>query len=250
MEKHFLEQYRIHDKPEAQQAAKRAEQRTGKKDIYRDRSKRIEAYINRLKNIFLNPDLRTQKRNIELLKPTLYKNTLIKPENFPETHFEFIKQQLVNRGIPREQVEQTFDAEKRKQEINQVIESQRMSLNSWIDYLTGDDCKYPADIKYFAMQGVLQCGTFDTERYSFTKRLPTTTAPFVEIDREALSMVLGALEAKHYNKSTETYSAGLLACIDQGNSFGSLYALTIRELDQKADKSAFIMDWEIRTVPS
>lgn len=71
-----------------------------------------------------------------------------------------------------------------------------MSLNSWIDYLTGDDCKYPADIKYFAIQGVLRLGTFDTEKYSFTKRFSSTTTPFAEVDREALSIVLGAVEAK------------------------------------------------------
>src|SRR3989338_4507497 len=206
MEKHFLEQYKTQDKPEAKKAAKRKEQRTDEKGIFQDRSERIWAYIERLENIFLNTDPKVRERNIELLKPTIYENTLIKPEDFPETHFEFHKQQLVDRGIPREQVEQNFDAEKRDQEIARVIESQKMSLDNWIDYLAGDDCKYPADIKYFAIQGILRLGTFDTEKYLFTKRLPSTTAPFAEVDREALSIVLGAVEAKNYDKPTDTYS--------------------------------------------
>ena len=248
MEKHFLEQYKTQDKPEAKKAAERKEQRTGEKGIFKDRSERIRAYVERLENVFLNPDQRVQERNTELLKPTIYENTLIKPEDFPKTHFEFHKQQLVDRGIPREQVEQNFDAEKREQEISRVIESQKMSLDSWIDYLTGDDCKYPPDVKYFAIHGVLRLGTFDTEKYSFTKRLPTTTAPFAEIDHEALSVVLGAVEAKNYSKPTETYSKNLLRLIDQGNSFGDMYALTMRELDQKTEKSDLlpIVDGEWR----
>ena len=99
-----------------------------------------------------------------------------------------------------------------------------MSLDNWIDYLTGADCKYPADIKYFAIQGVLKLGTFDTQKYLFTKRMQSTTAPFAEIDREALSIVLGAVEAKNYNKPIETYSKELLTLINKGNSFGDMYA--------------------------
>ncbi|MDP3955652.1 MAG: hypothetical protein Q8Q18_00190 [bacterium] len=238
MEKHFLEKYKTQNKPEVKKAAERKEKRTGEKGIYQDRSLRIQAYIERLENVFLNPDPKVRKRNIELLKPAIYENTLIKPQDFPESHFEFHKQQLVDRGIPREQVEENFDAEQREQEIGRVIESQKMSLDSWIDYLTGDDCKdYHADVKYFAIEGVLKLGTFDTEKYSFNKRKPTNTAPFAEIDHEALPKVLGAVEAKNYGESTDAYSKDLLALIDKGNSFGDMYALTMRELDQKAEKS-------------
>ncbi len=237
MEKHFLEQYKTQNKPEAKKAAEKKERMTGEKGIFQDRSERIRAYIERLENVFLNPDPKVRERNIEILKPSIYENTLIKPEDFPESHFEFHKQQLVDRGIPREQVEQNFDAEKREKEIDRVIENQRISLDNWIDYLTGDDCKYPADIKYFAIQDVLRLGTFDTQKYSFTKRLSSTTAPFIEIDHEALSIVLGAVEAKNYDKPTETYSKDLLVLIDGGGSFGNMYALTMRELDQKAEKS-------------
>ncbi|MFH0804479.1 MAG: hypothetical protein V1896_02670 [Candidatus Zambryskibacteria bacterium] len=237
MEKHFLETYKTHEKPEAVKAAERKEQRTGEKGIVRDRSERIQAYVERLEKIFLNPDLRVRERNIKTLKPTIYKNTLIKEEDFPESHFEFQKQQLKDRGFDENTVNQAFDGEKKEKEINRVIESQKLSLDSWIDYLTGEDCRYPADIRFFAIQGVLRLGNFDTEKYSFTKRIPSTTAPFVEIDREALSIVLGAMEAKQYNKPTEGYSEELLTLIDRGNSFGDMYAKAMQELDQKAEKS-------------
>ena len=39
MEKHFLEQYAIHNKPEAEAAAERKEIRTGETGIVQDRSK-------------------------------------------------------------------------------------------------------------------------------------------------------------------------------------------------------------------
>ena len=236
----FLKAYRTHEKPEAIRAAQRKEKRTGQKGITRDRTERIKAYLERLENIFLNPDQRVRERNIELLKPAIYENALIREENFPESYFEFQKQQLVDKGISKEQVEREFSQEKKKEEISRVRESQRLSLDAWIDYLSGDNCKYPTDLKYFVMQGVFRLGNFNTGAYSFTKRIETTTAPFPEVDRQALSIILGGLEARHYNKPTENYSPALLDLIDKNKNFDDLYALAMREIDQMADKSEIL----------
>lgn len=51
-----MEQYNIHNKPEATAAAERKEKRVGESGIVQDRSQRIEAYIERLEEIFLHPD--------------------------------------------------------------------------------------------------------------------------------------------------------------------------------------------------
>lgn len=236
--RHFLEQYKVQDKPEAKKAAERKELRTGQKDIVTDRSKRIESYIERLENIFLNSDKGIRERNIELIKPEIYKNTLVKYENFPESYFEFQKKTLKNRGLG----EIEFNEEQKKLEIERIQEIQRKSLDVWIEYLTGDDCKYPADLKYFVIQGVLRLGNFEDkqEKYSFTKRNKSTTAPFIELDREALSVVLGALDSVHNNKPTEGYSENLLDLIQQGNDFGDMYALAMYELDQKVSKKELL----------
>ena len=233
-----MEQHKTQDKPEAKKAAERKELRTGEKGIVADCSERIQAYIERLENVFLNPDPKIRERNIELLKPTIHENTVIEDEDFPESHFDLQKRILKNRGIS----DVEFTDEQKEQEITRVQESQRKSLDAWIDYLTGNDCKYPADLKYFAMQGVLRLGDFEDkrEKYSFTKRLSSTVTPFAEIDREALSVVLGSLDAVHHDKPTDRYSQTILDLINRGNSFGDLYAATMYELDQKAGKKELL----------
>ncbi|MGD0576542.1 MAG: hypothetical protein ABSA74_00495 [Candidatus Staskawiczbacteria bacterium] len=232
----FLESYRVPEKEEAKRAAKKKELRTGEKGIFADKTKRVQAYLERLENVFLNENEDTRERNINLLKPAIYKNTIIKEENFPESYFEFKKQQAHERG----RGEISFDEEEKQKEIEKVKDAQEKSLDSWIDYLTGNDCKYPTDVKFFAMQGVLKLGKFDTEKYSFAKRGKETTAPFAEVDREALSIVLGALDAKHHGKDFSGYSSHLLEIIDKKGSFGDMYAETMRDLDSKADKESLL----------
>jgi len=228
----FLEGYKVHEKEEAVRAAERKELHTGERGIVADRTKRVQAYMERLENVFLNEDEETRERNIALLKPAIYENTLIGKKNFPDSYFEFQKKQSRERGLG----EISFTEEEKEKEKAKVIESQRLSLDSWIDYLTGDDCKYPADIKFFAMQGVLRLGKFDTEKYSFARRNKDTTAPFCEIDREALSIVMGALDAKHHDGDFSGYPPQLLALIDKKKSFGDMYAETMRDLDSKAER--------------
>jgi hypothetical protein len=136
----------------------------------------------------------------------------------------------------------SFEDEQKDNEIRRVQEAQKKSLDQWISYLTGDDCRYPADIKYFAMQGVLKMGDFEDkrEKYSFTKRHKDTTGPFAEIDREALSVVLGAVNAVHHDGNTDEYPPSLIGLIKEGKNFGDLYAQTMFELDKKAGKKELL----------
>ena len=212
---------------------KKKEELTGEKGIVDDRTERIQAYLERLENIFLNENLDVRERNIELLKPLIYKNILIKQENFPESYFDFQKKLSKERGLG----DVSFGENEKSEEIQKVIESQKMSLDAWIDYLTGNDAKYPTDIKYFVIQGILKLGNFDTVKYSFTQRERSTTASFPEIDRQALSAVMGVLEAKHHNKPTTNYSPELIDLVGRNRSFGDMYALVMRQLDEKMDKS-------------
>lgn len=237
MEKpHFLESYKVHEKPEAQRAARKKERLTGEAGIFAERGKRIQAYLDRLEHIFLHPDPKTRERNIDLVKPLIFKNTIIKKENFPESYFEFQKKLAKDQGMG----EVSFTKEQKEEEIGKVQDGQRKSLEAWIDYLSSDDSKYPTDIKFFAMQGALKLGNFDTTKYAFSDREKATTAPFAEIDREALSIVLGALEAKYHEKDLSGYSPQLLELIDQKKSFGAMYAEAMRELDTRASKEELL----------
>ncbi len=80
MEKpNFLESYKIHDKPEAIQAAERKEIRTKENGIVTDRSERIQAYLERLEEIFYHPDPEARDNRVNIFKEKfLYPAVLIK----------------------------------------------------------------------------------------------------------------------------------------------------------------------------
>lgn len=63
-----------------------------------DPNERIEAYMERLEKVFLNPDENKRKRNIEILLPYIYDRYIIKPENVPESYFE-IQKKLQEKGV-------------------------------------------------------------------------------------------------------------------------------------------------------
>jgi hypothetical protein len=85
----------------------------------------------------------------------------------------------------------------RERMIDTVIEDQTKSLDAWIDYLTSDDAMYPAWFKFFAFHQITKLSQFDKERQAFKKRTPTTTAPFPDIDREALAQVADLYARAH-----------------------------------------------------
>src|SRR3989338_4883715 len=251
MEKHFLQNYDVHRKPEAIKAVKKKERLAGEQNLVRDYDERITAYIERLGKIFLDPgrkdkekNEKTRRRNLEILKPTIYKNTLVKKEDFPESYFEHQKLEFKNMGMG----DVKFSAQDKQQEIARVQEAQKKSLDVWIDHLSSDDSHYPDDIKYFAVQGILRTGSFDKDNYRFSKRTEATTAPFYQIDHEVLSMVMGALEAVHYHGDTTHYHRELLDLIEQNKDFGSMYAEAMRHLDKESgkDKALEITDGKWR----
>ena len=242
-EKHFLEQYKVQDKSEAKDAAKRKEIRTGEEGIFEDRSKRIEAYIERLEEIFTHPDTKTRERRTDIFKEKfLYPAVIVKNENFPESYFEYQKQLAKERGMG----EIEFSPEDKQKAIADTQEAQRKSLDAWIDHLAGDNCHYPSDIKYFAAQGILKTGKFDEKAYRFSDREKSTTASFRQIDHEALSMVMGALEAVHHQGDAGPHHFELLDLIKRNKDFGSMYAEVMRYLDKEAskDKALEITDGE------
>ena len=151
---------------------------------------RIEAYMDRLENIFLNENKDVRERNIEMLREPIYDAFIIKPENVPESYFELQKRIAAERGQHVEEIPQ--DA--RDQMIDVIIKDQKASLDSWIDYLTSDDAVYPTWFKYFAFRNVIKLSQFDKELGKFKERTDSTTAPFPDIYREPLAQICDAYE--------------------------------------------------------
>ena len=186
MEKHplHIKNPELQTSPEVQRAVERQEQHTDEK-VPNDPAERIEAYMDRLENIFLNPDERTRERNLEMFRGKIYDALIIKKENFPESYFELQKRIARERGHPIEEIQEDV----REQMMEVAIEDQKHSLDAWVDYLTSNDAVYPAWFKYFVWRNITKLSQFDKERGEFKKRTDSTVAPYPDIYREPLAQI-------------------------------------------------------------
>lgn len=186
---------------EVEAAAKRAEKQTGEKIPREKPAERIQSYLNRLKNIINPPkregrsDFGRQARNLAMLKKMLYEKEVIKPEEVPESYFESIRQMHREEGYGEIEISD----ELKKELIEPIIEDQKNSLDIWVDYLASEDAKYPDYLKYWAFRSVLKMGRYDKEKEKFTERYGGTVSPFPDLNQEALSIVMDAMERKAEN---------------------------------------------------
>ncbi|MFZ2682090.1 MAG: hypothetical protein WAZ14_03295 [Patescibacteria group bacterium] len=223
MEKHplHLKNSGLQTSPEVQRAVQRQEQRTDEK-IPNDPKERIEAYVGRLENVFLNPDERIRERNLEMFRPNIYAALLTKKENFPESYFELQQRIARERGQAVEEIPDNV----REQMKDVAITDQRHSLDAWIDYLSSNDAMYPPWFKLFIWQNITKLSQFDKERGEFKKRTKSTVAPFPDIYREPLARIADVYEqVKKDNQSLKDEDVREVF----SKQFPALYAEFIQE---------------------
>ncbi len=195
MEK-FPQKHPLHIKtPELQkseevQKSVEKQERLNDEKLPNDPTERIEAHMARLENIFLNPNENKRKRNLEMLKPAIYNEFIINPEEVPESYFELQQRIARERGQEVEEIPQDV----REEMINTIIEDQRHSLDQWIDYLTSGDAVYPTWFKYFVFQNITKLSQFDKSLGKFKKRTNETTAPYPDVFREPLAQICDVYE--------------------------------------------------------
>ena len=186
MEKHplHMKNPELQTSPEVNRAVEREERKTEER-VPNDPAERIDAYMDRLENIFLNSDEKTRERNLEMFRDKIYDALIIKKENFPESYFELQQRIARERGQAVEEIPENV----REQMMDVAIEDQKHSLDAWIDYLTSDDAVYPAWFKYYAWNQITKLSQFDKERGEYKTRTETTVAPFPDIYRESLARI-------------------------------------------------------------
>lgn len=185
--------------PEVQRAVVHEQRHTGEK-IPNEPGARIEAYADRLENIFLNPNQKKRERNLDMFREKIYDALIIKKGNFPDSYFELQKR------VAREQGHGDIEisGEMREQMMDTAIRDQRHSLDAWIKYLASNDAVYPAWFKYYAWTQITRLSQFDKERGEFKKRTDSTVAPFPDIYREPLAQIADLYErVKDDNKDSE-----------------------------------------------
>ncbi len=147
----------------------------------------------------------------------------------------------IMRRVNHEVIEQT------RQTIRQ---DQEQSLDRWVDYLTSDDATYPMWFKYYLFRNITKLAQFDKEAGEFPKRSKSTTAPFPDINREALAYMEDSL-AKHYglrqldpNHPEAEIDPAMKALLDKDSNFASLYQRTIDYAAPKTAENLAVTDGE------
>lgn len=240
----FLQKkYHLHTSKEVKHAAKRAgKEPVGKTD--EENTTLIQNYLDRLHTVIHPPSLKghpsfeRKMRNLTLLKQDLYRHFVTTPEDIPESYYDGIKRRHREEGHG----DITIPDDYRRELAEGIIEDQQRSLDVWVDYLTSDDAKYPDWLKYYAFRSILRMGNFDKQKRVFNERTKgkQTIAPFPELNREALAIVLSDVERYEYDHQTSLLEFSKRFDITNQSkmqyrqfltdkNFSKLYALAIAE---------------------
>ena len=194
--------------PEVESAARRHQRQTGEELKPQQPEDRIQAYLDRLKAI-LEPEATNRKsaperrrRNIDMLKRMLHRQFVITPDQVPESYFDSISERQRREGRPvyyddDSQPRYDIPDQQRSELIEALIEDQQNSLDEWVDYLTSPDAKYPDHLKYWVFRSMLGMSTYDKKKQAFGERGKGSVNPFPELNRQALSLAIGAVEKLH-----------------------------------------------------
>ncbi len=122
-----------------------------------------------------------------------------------------------------------------------VIADQRSSLDTWVDYLASDDAPYPIWLKYWSVRSIVNMGPYDKEKHTFPKRSTGTTKPFPDLNREALSYVLDAVNKKYQGQratfaALDEHGQQELDRLLQGENFSKLYGWAIDKVTPASEE--------------
>lgn len=200
---------------------------------------KVTAWLNYMEQAY-------QKRNSDTkalnnIKGAYLKKYLTKYEDVPE---EYYQNQL---RIAREQGHgtMTLTESNRKDLAETVIRDQRLSLEQWMDYfISNDSSSYPMWTKYWVFNGLVKLGKFNSETGSFSGRSTGQVAPFPELNREALALVIDGVIKKANKKSLDEINDPQFLSLLDGTNFGKLYGRAlILASSQKHDLSVTSGRW-------
>lgn len=207
------------------------------------------------------------QRDPEQLKESLHKQLIIKTNEIPEAYFESAERKHLEEGRGHIKLPEAVRLELAKT----IIEDQKKSLDRWVDYLICDEVKiYPEWLRYFVFRSIANMGRYDKSKKLFTERTGGATAPFPDLNHEALNVILrdlvityGSKEEKSKmgidEKTTALQFTGRYDIsqdsknkynkyVDSSN-FEKLYALTLEEYKPIADELLRITEGQWKLYP-
>ena len=200
MEKPILEK-KYPDLPGSKPVTRAVEKaRRGGERIPDTKADRVEAYLDRLERLALDPEKKQQKkmfggeprpRALSLLREMVM-NKYMRPnkEKMAKGAARVEERAAQELGIEAQYGEQELE-----QRGNIAVEDLEKSLDNWISYLSDANEPYPIWFRYYAFRNILELGDYDKDKREFTKRSPGSTRLFPDIDRGALAYVEQMIES-------------------------------------------------------
>lgn len=197
---------------------------------------KIEVYLDRFKEIIERESEDEKERGIKAFKKILFNKNIISVEDIPNRVYELEQEIAFNQGHGNIEITDEYKELKN----NEIISSQKDSLNSWIDYLSSEDASfYPDWAKYWVLNSVLKIGKYNKEKRSFDKRGKSSVAPFPSLNAMAVSKAISLIQDKIEKKDIENFSQEddkefekILAKED----FGKYYALALESMLEFSEK--------------
>ena len=191
--------YDLHNAPETEAAAERAEKRTGEQ-VPQNPEARIQNYLNRLERLALDPDKKQSRKMFEgesrpralSLLREMVMNKYVRPNKAKMAEGAARVEERTARELG-------IQAHYGEQEIEQrgeiAIADLEKSLDNWISYLSNTNEPYPTWFRYYVFRSILDLGDYDKDKGEFAKRSLGSTRLFPDIDRGALAYVEQMIEA-------------------------------------------------------
>lgn len=197
-----------------------------------------------LKSLHLSHQkVKEDKKYLDWFKSKIYDLYVIKPENVPESFFNQQVQIALEAGHGHLQLSKSA----REALIDVVIQDQKSTLDVWINYFISDDSDgYPIWFKFWAFQGIVKLGKFDDARGVFSKRTLNTTAPFADLNSEAMTRIADNMLKHFRNESLSDIDDQEFRQLVERQNFVDLYTFQFRRLKKIVlDLSSNEGEWRI-----
>ena len=186
---------------------------------------KLNQWLNDLSKISTKAE--SSPRTLDQVKTILNNQFVIKENEVPESYFALQVKIAKERGHG----DITLSKDQKNQLADTVIVDQKKSLETWTEYLVSKDTNiYPMWMKYWMFTGMTKISKYNAQLGQFGNRDKSTVAPFPEINREALGLVVDNV-LRHVNKkSLEDINDPELFQLLSGLNFGKLYGHVLFKL--------------------
>lgn len=173
---------------------------------------------------------RSSPEEIHRIKEFYFRENVIKFEDIPKEYYD------LQVRLARQDGHGTLTLnEKSKQELAAVvINDQRKSLEVWLDYFFSiDSDSYPMWAKYWCFTNLKKLSNFDPSTNTFKNRSKGQVAPYPELNREALAIVMDGIVKLAHQKSLEDIKDPAFIELLKTANFGNLYGRALSNLSSQ-----------------